>query len=83
MLSLSEVWFPNVRNPSAQALNNLSDALHMNYFDFGLDDADMLRYSDPGLTITYLMKPTRSGRRTGPHINYSTREAADYLMGAA
>jgi hypothetical protein len=23
------------------------------------------------------------GRRTGPHINYSTREAVDYLMGAA
>jgi hypothetical protein len=23
------------------------------------------------------------GRKTGPHINYSTREAVDYLMGAA
>jgi hypothetical protein len=63
---------PNAEQPSAEALAAPDDGIHMNYFDVGLDDDDLLRYTIGN--VTYLLKPTghknqrtieRSFRRPG------------------
>lgn len=47
---------PTVADPSKEAAKNGSQGIHCNYFKTGLDDPDVLSYTEG--TRTYLLKPT-------------------------
>ena len=47
---------PTSANPGKAARKVPSDGIHMNYFHVGLDDEDVLSYTEGN--ITYLLKPT-------------------------
>lgn len=47
---------PTVPNPSKEALRNASMEIHCDYWNVGLDDPDVLSYTEG--TRTYLLKPT-------------------------
>lgn len=49
--------YPNVENPSTEAMRNASVGIHMNYWGVGLDDPDVRSHTEGN--VTYLLKPTR------------------------
>ncbi len=59
---------PTSENPGKAARKVPSDAIHMNYFHVGLDDEDVLSYTEGN--ITYLLKPTEHRLSAEAELDY-------------
>lgn len=59
---------PTSENPGKAARKVPSDGIHMNYFHVGLDDEDVLSYTEGN--ITYLLKPTEHRLSAEAELDY-------------